>query len=280
MRALSLLPLPVLYAVCAIAAWILQLIGWRRDLVIGALGRCLPELEPSARMSILRNFYCYLGELAAEVLHAGRISQADLDLRMRIDNPDVVIQALRDGRRVVLLAAHHGNWEWLLQRCSTAFDVPLVAAYKPASWKRADQSLRFMRSRFGAEMVPAKALVSTLLVRRCSTRLLALLADQSPSARSTQQVWLRYFGQDTAFFPGPGLIAGKLGYLPIFVAVRRESRGRYTARLLPLVAAGERAEPATVLSAYVVALEAQVRESPAQYFWAYNRWKRPRPPYD
>lgn len=81
--------------------------------------------------------------------------------------------------------------------------------------------------------------MGTLLARRGRTPLLALLADQSPSARSKQQVWLQYFGQDTAFFPGPGVIGARLGYLPIFLAVRRESRGRYIARLLPLVAPEE-----------------------------------------
>lgn len=146
----------MLYAICAVAAWFVQIFGWRRALVISTLGRCLPELAPSERLSIQRRFYHHLGKLAAEVLHAGRISHADLALRMRIENPEVVLPALQDGRCVMLLAAHHGNWEWLLHRCSTPFDTPLMAAYKPASWRPANQSLRFLRSRFGAENVPGK----------------------------------------------------------------------------------------------------------------------------
>ena len=34
------------------------------------------------------------------------------------------------------------------------------------------------------------------------------------------------------------------------------------------------------LRCYVTALEAQVRAHPAQYFWAYNRWKRARGLYE
>ena len=52
---------------------------------------------------------------------------------MRFENPELILEALRANRRVMLIAAHHCNWEWLLLRCSTAFDEPLVAAYKPAS---------------------------------------------------------------------------------------------------------------------------------------------------
>jgi len=279
-RALSLLPLPLLYAIFAAAAWCLRVLGWRRDLVIEKLGRCMPELEPAERDAILYDFYAYLGELAAEVLHAWRVPRESLERRLRFENPEVVMQVLREGRRVMLLAAHHCNWEWLLQRGSTAFGTPLVGAYKPASWAHADRALCFLRTRFGAEMVPAARLVNVLLERRGRVGLLALLADQSPPAGSSQQAWLPFFGQPTAFFPGPGRIAARMGYEPFFVAVRREARGQYAAQLVPLLGPGDPPEPGRILGAYVAALEAHVRAHPAEYLWAYNRWKRPRRLYD
>jgi KDO2-lipid IV(A) lauroyltransferase len=107
-----------------------------------------------------------------------------------------------------------------------------------------------------------------------------MLADQSPSAKSDQQSWLPFFGQDTAFFEGPGWISARLGFLPVFIAMRPDGRGRYVARFVPLAAPGERLVPAQVLQAYVGALEEQVRAHPAQYFWAYNRWKRTRRLYE
>jgi len=279
-RALSLLPLPLLYAGFAVVAFLIRVLGWRRDTLVDKLARCLPALGSDDRDAIARDFYHWLGELAAEVIYSGRISRDNLAARMRFENPEVVQEALRDGRRVMLLAAHHCNWEWLLLRCSTAFDEPLAAAYKPASWSHADESLAHMRSRFGATMVPAQDFVQHLLKQRGGVKLLALLADQSPAAASDQQSWLPFFGQDTSFFRGPGWIGAKLGYQAFFIAMRREGRGRYAARFVPLVAPGERADPDQILRAYVKALEAQVRAHPAQYFWAYNRWKRPRRLYD
>ena len=49
---------------------------------------------------------------------------------------------------------------------------------------------------------------------------------------------------------------------------------------MPLLAPGERPDPERILRAYVGALERQVAAYPAQYFWAYNRWKRPKRLYD
>jgi len=280
LRFLSILPLRALYAVFGLAALVARIVGWRRGFVDSGLRRCLPESTDAERGRIATQFYAYLGELVAESVHGMRISQDDLVRRLRFENAEVVEETLRDGKRVLLLAAHHCNWEWLVLRCSTAFGVPLVAAFKPASRERADRELTAMRSRFGAVMVAAKQVVNHLLAQRGAVRLLALVADQSPAAKSEQQQWVNFFGTETGFFAGPGWISARMGFRPIFIEMRRESRGHYVARFVPLLAPGERADPQQTLEAYVRAVESAVRKQPAQYFWAYNRWKRTRGVYD
>jgi KDO2-lipid IV(A) lauroyltransferase len=279
-RALSLLPLPVLYAVGAALAFLARVFRWRSGFVREGLARCLPDTPEAGRRRIAADFYRYLGELVAEAAHGGRIDGEELVDRLRFENAEVVEDVIKSGRRVMLLAAHHCNWEWLLLRCSTAFAVPLTAAYKPVSREAADRALTAMRSRFGATLVPAKRIVQHLIEQRGSVRLLALVADQSPPASSDQQSWRPFFGEETAFFRGPGWIGAKMGFQPVFIAMRRESRGRYIVRFVPLLASGERPDADGIISAYVQAVETHAREHPAQYFWAYNRWKRARRLYD
>jgi KDO2-lipid IV(A) lauroyltransferase len=279
-RALALLPLPLLYAVCGALAFLARLFRWRAGFVRDGIARCLPESSETERRRIAVGFYSYLGELVAEAVHGASIDPADLADRLRFDNPEAIEDVLKGGKRVMLLAAHHCNWEWLLLRCSTAFGTPLVAAYKPASREAANRALTEVRSRFGATMVPAKQIVQHLIEQRGAVKLLALVADQSPAAASEQQSWLPFFGKETAFFRGPGWIGAKMGYQPFFLAMRRVSRGRYAVRFVPLLAPGERADPDRIIESYVRAVEAQAREYPAQYFWAYNRWKRARRVYD
>jgi KDO2-lipid IV(A) lauroyltransferase len=280
LKALSILPLPVLYLVFGAAAVLARLVRWRRSFVRSGIERCLPDTTEAERDRVAAEFYSYLGELVAEAVHGARISQDDLVDRLRFENAEIVEDALRSGKRVLLLAAHQCNWEWLVLRCSTAFGVPLVAAFKPASRERANDELTAMRSRFGAVMVTAKQVVNHLIAQRGAVRLLALVADQSPAAKSEQQQWLSFFGTETAFFAGPGWISARMGYQPIFIDMRRASRGHYVARFVPLLAPGERADPQRTLEAYVRAVESSVREQPGQYFWAYNRWKRARGVYD
>jgi KDO2-lipid IV(A) lauroyltransferase len=263
----------------AVVARTLSLCGWRRKLVDRHLARCLPEIGSAARGQIARAFYRYLGELAAETGYASSISRKALEERVRLDNPELVANALCDGRRVLILSSHHCNWEWLLLRCSLFFDAPLTAVYKGMCNPRVDRTVQTLRERFGGTMIPAKQIVQHLLEQRGQVRLLAMLADQSPAAKNEQQSWLGFFGQPTAFHRGPGWIGSRLGYDVVLAAMQRDGRGRYSVRFVELTPPGARVEPEQILKAYVRELEAHVRAHPEEYFWAYNRWKREEPLY-
>jgi KDO2-lipid IV(A) lauroyltransferase len=279
-RLLTYLPFPVQRALLQWVAFWVRVFGWRRGLVNDHLQRCLAERSPAERNSVARDFYRYLGDLVAEILYGDRIGPADLEARVRLDNPEAVQSQLDSGKRVMILAAHHCNWEWLLLRCSTAFHEPMFAAYKPATVASGDRALKRMRTRFGATLVPAKQIVQQLIEQRGKVRLLALVADQSPSVSNEQQSWLPFFGQQTAFYRGPGWIASKLGYTVLLAAMRRERPGHYAVRFVPLASAGQITDPDDVLRAYARELEAHVRAHPVEYFWAYKRWKRAKRLYD
>jgi len=242
-------------------AWLLRVFGWRRELVRRHLARCLPELDASRRRDIEAGFYSHLGQLAAEVLAQRFLDPATLADRVRFENPQLVRDCLHaTAGRALILSSHHANWEWLLARCSNEFNEPLTAAYKPSRRESVDGVLRRMRERFGCTMVKAQNLVPHLLEQRGKVRLLAMLADQSPSAKSEQQTWLEFFGQQTSFFRGPGWIGAKLGYSVYLAAMHRERRGHYVVRFVELSRAGSRAEPDQILTAYTQALEQHVRQ--------------------
>ena len=279
-RFLTFLPFPVQRTLFGWIAFWVRVCGWRRGVLDEHLGRCLADRPQAERDRIAGDFYRYLGDLVAEVLYGDRIDLADLEARVRFENPAEVQSQLDDGQRVMILAAHHCNWEWLLLRCSTAFHEAMVAAYKPATFAAGDRALTRMRSRFGATLVPAKQIVQHLIEQRGKVRLLAMVADQSPSARNEQQSWLPFFGQETAFYRGPGWIATKLGYTVVLAAMRRERPGHYAVRFVPLAVAGQVKDPDDVLRAYASELEAHVRAHPVEYFWAYKRWKREKRLYD
>jgi KDO2-lipid IV(A) lauroyltransferase len=278
LRLLSLLPLPVLYVLCGGLASLARVAGWRKALVMDGLALCQPGRDPAELRNQAREFYAGLGRIVAEFLYGARMTTTEFEERVRFENDDVVREALAGGRRVLMVAGHQCNWEWLHLEISRRFGEQVVAPYKPLSRDGPDRWLLGTRKRFGAIMVPAKELGPYLVSRRRQVRLIAMLADQSPSAKSEKQVWLPFFGRDTSFFQGPGWIGEKLRFEPVFADMSPMDRGRYVVRFRPLAAPEARLDAEQVLTAYVRALEQQIRQHPAHYFWAYNRWKRAKPP--
>ena len=271
--------LACLYAVTGSIAFGLRVCRWRRKVIDRFVLRCLPELDAARRRSISAGFYAYLGELVAEVLFERFFDRETLAQRVRVENPEALNGLLDSQRRVLILSAHHANWEWLVLRCSTAFNAPLTAVYTRLKNPWLERKVRGLRGKFGCAMVEAPAAVQYLIEQRGKVPLLAMLADQSPSVKNKQQLWLEFFGQQTSFFQGPGWISAKMGYVPFFAAMRRERRGHYVVRFDELVPHGQRMNPEEILQAYAQRLEQHVREHPESYFWAYNRWKREKPLY-
>ncbi len=277
LRLLSRLPLPALYVLFGALAWLARVAGWRKALVMDGLGLCLPGRDRGELQRYAKEFYEGLGRVLAEFLYGSRMTSAEFDERVRFENDSIVRDAIAAGRRVLLVGGHQCNWEWLHLECSRRFGEQVVAPYKPLSREGPDRWVLDTRRRFGAIMLPAKELGPYLVARRRQIRLIQMLADQSPSAKSEKQVWLPFFGRDTSFFQGPGWIGEKLRFEPVFAAMSAEGRGRYVVRFRPMSAPGERLDAEQILKAYVRELEQLIRQDPAHYFWAYNRWKRAKP---
>jgi KDO2-lipid IV(A) lauroyltransferase len=277
LRVLALLPLGAWYAIASVLAFV----GWkvfphRRHVVEGNLKASFPEWDDATRERVIRDFYRGFADVFVEVLHSVRMSRESLDRRMRILNPELVQAEVARGKPVLLMAAHQGNWEWLLLGLSTQLGMPVDAAYKPLVNPWADRAMLAVRSLFGARMVPAQQLLGDILQQRNRPRAIALLADQEPVG-SDRMHWARFLNRDTAFFLGGEQIARSARYAALFIHVRRVRRGYYEAHFTPLVAAGEQLPPGEFTNRFARTVEEQIRAAPADWPWSHKRWKLKKP---
>jgi KDO2-lipid IV(A) lauroyltransferase len=156
--------------------------------------------------------------------------------------------------------------------------VPLDAAYKPLVDSWAEREMRKLRSRFGARLIPAQELLGDIIKQRHSPRAIAMVADQEPVTSERKQ-WLRFLNRDTAFFLGPEEITRATRYACFFLRLKRTSRGHYQVEFVPLAAAGEQLPSGELTARYAALVEAQIRETPADWPWSHKRWKLKKPLY-
>lgn len=273
LRALAAIPFPVWYATGSAFAWLAEyLLHYRRKVIDSQLERCFPEMSAARRAVVRRDFYRNFADVSVESLKALSISAEELRRRVSLEGIELMRDEIRAGRSVIIATSHNANWEWTLLILSLEFGYPLDAAYKPLHDEWADRMFLTIRSRFGANMIPAKRLLRHVLRSRKQPRGIAMVADQAPLS-SAVKYFTTFFGQETAFFMGPEAIARAGKCAMLFVAVERTSRGHYAVRLEPLVAAGEKLPEGGMIDRYVQRVEAQIRAHPADWLWAYRRWK-------
>jgi Kdo2-lipid IVA lauroyltransferase/acyltransferase len=265
------------HAIGAFAAWTAyRVIGLRRAVIRGNLARSFPDWPADRQRSVEREFATRQGELVAEALYASSIGEAELRERVTLANPEAIASDAAP-RTLIMVGAHHGNFEWMLHRLALEFPGRFVALYKPSRNARADAWLRKRRARFGARLVPAKSVLRELAGFR-EAAAIGLVADQVPRT-SPEKHWCTFLGQDTAFYMGPELLGRALRTRVVFVRMDRRARGRYRIVYVPLNEQGEKTASGEITGRYARALEDWIRDDPAGWWWSHRRWKLARGVY-
>jgi KDO2-lipid IV(A) lauroyltransferase len=250
-----------------------QVLGLRRGVIRGNLERSFPSLDAAARRDIARDFVVRQSQVFAEIDYARHVSDRELRERVRLVDPAGVLTPVGDGERRfdVFIGGHQCNFEWLLLRLSLELGAGLVALYKPLRNPRAEDYFRLRRTRFGARLLPAKAVTSELGTIR-GARALGMVADQVPRT-SPERHWTTFLRQPTAFFKGPERLGRALRGRIVYVSMRRLGRGRYEIELEPLTTAGARLPNGEATERYARVLERDIDADPAGWWWSHKRWK-------
>jgi len=278
LRVLAALPLPVWFRIADFLAWLAEhVIRYRRKVVNAQIRRCFPDRDDAWLNATRRSFYRNFCDVVVEIIKAVSITEDEIRKRVTLIDAGPARSALDTGQSVIVVTSHTCNWEWMLLALSIGMGHPVDAAYKPLHVRWGDRLFLTIRSRFGAHMVPAKRLLMRVLRQRRQARIVAMVADQDPVSASFRH-FTDFFGQDTAFYMGPEAIA-RVGRMAVYyLAVRRMSRGHYSATFEPLAAAGESLPEGAVIERYARRVEALTREHPADWLWSYRRWKVRRKP--
>lgn len=270
LRLLSVLPLPVLYLLAdALFLIMFYVTGNQRQLVTDNLRKAFPEYSDKTIRTLTRKNYRQTTQVLVEIIKSIRLSKTQLIRRARCLNPAAVLEHLENGQDVLILTAHQCNWEWPQLACSALFEYPAQVVYKPLNHPQLDRLLTRIRSRFGSQLVPVGDSLSELLRKNSKAKMVVMVADLGPR-RDEKQDWHHFLGRDTAFYPGPGLIARRLKAPVFFATVTRTERGYYEIEFVPL---SPRPENKSIMDAYVRQLEKTITSNPADWLWMYKRWK-------
>lgn len=241
-----------------------------------SLALAYPTLPESERRTMARDSLRETGKLIAEIpiMWESPVPRC-LGLIREFEGQHLLDEARAEGRGVVLIVPHLGNWELLGLYYSTRFSM--AALYSPPKKAEMEDYVSRVRGRGGSELVRAdrRGVLRLFSILR-EGGVVGILPDQVPDASGG--TYAPFFGIDVLTMKLVSRLVQKTGARAVVTYCERLPR----ARGFRLVA--DEVDPAlydqdidTSVTALNATVESVVRRLPEQYQWEYKRFRKQPP---
>ncbi len=265
----------------------------RWDVAMRQLETSFPAADPEWLARVARRCYRHLGAEAVATFRLAGSRRRRLLSRTTVVGLEVLEAARAEGRGVVLVSGHLGNWEvGAAALVARGHPMDIVAARQRN--RLFDDYLGRSRARMGMTAIPREDARRGVLAALKAGRIVGIMGDQD--ARDAG-VFVDFFGVPASTARGPAVLALRAeAAMATFYTVRLPGRRpRYRVLVEALTVGAESPPPGSsarnglpsgmdrrtaveaLTQAHARRLEEHVRRSPEQYFWLHRRWKTPPP---
>jgi KDO2-lipid IV(A) lauroyltransferase len=225
------------------------------------------EIERMARRSVQ-----HLGRTLIEFLQMPYWRDGEIERRVELKGTEHLDTALGQGRGVIGVTAHYGNWELLGARLGWA-GYPLHVIVRDADDPATNALVDRIRGGWGYRVIPRRDGLRPALACLRRGELLALLLDQNAM---TGAAFVDFFGYPAATAIGPAILARRTGAVLLPAFDRRLPDGRHLTEIFPPVSWEGLDDDSAIrgMTARLTrAIETQIRIEPEQWLWIHDRWK-------
>jgi KDO2-lipid IV(A) lauroyltransferase len=253
----------------------------RRRVIRENLRRVYGEAVPEDEITRLAQaHYGHLGRLALEFLWFPWIPAARRATMVRVENIEALLSALAQGKGVLVLTGHFGNWEVATAAGLGSYPQARGRFYfvrrpfKPR-WLDDLVTRRFVRAGFG--VLPKRGGLDAILDRLAAGDLVVFPFVQHAGRKDG--IVVDFFGHPAGTFRSLALLALNTGAPVVPGASWREPDGQHVLRFedpLALIESDDVNEAIRLNTReYNAALERMILRHPEQWWWVHRRWKVP-----
>lgn len=224
----------------------------------------LPQANPA---KVVPQMFAGLGETILEGFNLAPLI-ADHQRTIRCQQPELFEWAITQGRPILGLTAHTGNWE-LFAAYLHARGARSIAIGRPARNATLHQALAYQRECAGIRVIwrSGRGGMQEILQAFEKGYIIGALLDQDTRVRSIPVPFLGTPAQTPVTLVE---IAKKHNALFFAAFIIRETSGSYCLHVTKL---DEQGSAEQILEGYHHALEALLREHPEQWMWFHKRWR-------
>jgi len=267
------IPFRLLYGFADLIYYLVYyIIGYRKKVVFTNLQNSYPGKSKQEITVIAKGFYHHFADMLIESMKAFNMSEEEVVRRYKFKNTAFLDEFYQQGRQIICVAGHYGNWEWAGIASGTQLRHKPVGFYKPLSNKFIDRYIQQTRVRGRSRLASILKTAETFRTDWGEPSIFYMVADQSPSS-ARLAFWVNFMNQDTATLHGPEKYA-RLFDLPVVIASARPvKRGYYEVEFKLLEPEPLKTKTGEITGRYMQMLEELINENPQYYLWSHRRWK-------
>lgn len=268
-----ILPFWKLYFLSDILYFLLYgIFKYRKKVVSENLKNSFPDKSYEEIERISKKFYRHLSDITLESVKSMTISEKKLAKRYVIKGSEIADSYFAEGKSVLCLTSHYGNWEYGILATDSAIKHQAVALYLPLSNKYSENYGLKRRKRFGMKMVAVQETKSIFEKEPEKPIAIIMAADQSPS-NLERSIWTDFLNRETPCLHGPEAYAHKTGLPVLYLKISKPRRGFYNLEFEKLIDNPADYEKGEITKLYFNRLERDIQEQPEYWLWSHRRWK-------
>lgn len=276
------MPLRTLRGLADVLAYLAMAVTPRRQRVADAnIAATFPAMSAAERKRVRRRSTCNVMRTMLETLKLSSLSPAQVDALIEPVDLTAVREAHREGRGLILVSAHFGNWEVLGAYVAHLLGGVAVVAREGGD-ARKNALINDGRERHGVQVLGRNDVLAMLRLLK-SGGALAILPDQHAADGGVQ---MDFLGRPAWVFTGPALLAQRTNARVFVGFCVRYGNDPFRLEVFPevqLADCGDRDADVVENTRRINRLiEQAILAHPDNYLWLHRRWKaqRPRPSED
>lgn len=253
---------------------VFTLTRFRKRVTLENLRHAFPEKDEAELRAIARGAYRNYGIALLESLWAGGQDEETLRRVVAVVNREVLTEALRRRKGVLLLSAHYGSWELLASAVRLQLGMPMGMIVQRQRNKRIDEVFEKNRTRFQNFTIPMGPSSRRVLKALADNQVVIVLGDQSGPKEA---VFVDFFGRPAATHRGVAAFSLKTGAPILMGFLVRQPDGTYSFTLEDIdqsdLGVSEEEKIVELTRRHVAVLERWIRRHPDHWLWMHKRWK-------
>lgn len=231
------------------------------------------QINEDEKYKIIKESYRNLVYNLYEFIENPTLNLEQLEKKITLQNESVLANAIKNDRKIILVSAHYGNWEYITSYISLKYK-PTTMVGRLMNNKHFNEEMEKNRNKHNSKMLPKSGSAKGLMKALKEGRIIGLATDQHISLK--KGVVVKFLGHDAVQVDSSARLAVKFNALIIPVFFIQNGFRDYTIKFYSAIEPSEykgeeQLQKITQKEADI--MTEQIRQKPENWFWQHRRFK-------